>query len=736
MELLMAHGFLQLTFSASLSGLVCTFDDQRRPFVFNSKLIGLKCWRPDHISLALASCALAAFSSKRAFQILAAEPVDPQFRLLPQHVPLQIFCKCVTIASCLLLEADVAKRRREQAASGDAKLASWHVDLYCYLTAGFLGLLLLQHLAWQSVKGETHAVSTVRAALYGLAFGGSVLQIQRLPAFKSSSQLPTVCGSSDAALGLSEALLYIGGGAVAAVVANFAGMRRVLLPLGKDASWLFRHGDVRARTVAYLTLYKELEPREQALETLDRQSLEVSLRQLELMARTIHYDLSISAASMNIVDNVFSKMGQVCCHVSAVSTGQEDPDSAHAMGLGAPAPAGGGALTYEEENLHRAGHKAALARLLPSLTYWTGNAAKLEQSGLSRIRAALDVLNEVLENEEPHIRRWALLTIAEISASELGARAVLASEDRQRQRGFFEKFFPGPAALARRARRALARWRGERKAVWRQSTAENVLARCQDPDEMVCAAALKAASAFQRQRGLEPLLLWHGAVRTLILCTAREDIPSALASALLSQLAASQEHLPDILAEVMLLVGEESRRNPDDSRCLEHGLLFLLKLYKGRDGVTHLVSLEDAETLVYSAKHHRAGGVRTQSFHALHHLARDPEARALCLGAQLHVVVLDLATSDPVWDVRSAANEALAALQKSDDGAEAIRQYRERYGEDGSRVPAVERQEALEHLQKTVQYWQRKVQAKSKGRIAMMLRQARAKGKATVKSAW
>ena len=80
--------------------------------------------------------------------------------------------------------------------------------------------------------------------------------------------------------------------------------------------------------------------------------------------------------------------------------------------------------------------------------------------------------------------------------------------------------------------------------------------------------------------------------------------------------------------------------------------------------------------------------------------------------------------------------EALAALQKSDDGAEAIRQYRERYGEDGSRVPAVERQEALEHLQKTVQYWQRKVQAKSKGRIAMMLRQARAKGKATVKSAW
>ena len=223
-------------------------------------------------------------------------------------------------------------------------------------------------------------MSTVRAALYGLAFGGSVLQIQRLPAFKSSSQFPTACGSSDAALGLSEALLYIGGGAVAAVVANFAGMRRVLLPLGKDASWLFRHGDVRARTVAYLTLYKELEPREQALETLDRQSLEVSLRQLELMARTIHYDLRISAASMNIVDNVFSKMGQVCCHVSAVSTGQEDPDSAHAMGLGAPAPAGGGALTYEEENLHRAGHKAALARLLHSLTYWTGNAANLEQS--------------------------------------------------------------------------------------------------------------------------------------------------------------------------------------------------------------------------------------------------------------------------------------------------------------------------------------------------------------------
>ena len=31
--------------------------------------------------------------------------------------------------------------------SGDAKLASWHVDLYCYLTAGFVGLLLLQHLA-------------------------------------------------------------------------------------------------------------------------------------------------------------------------------------------------------------------------------------------------------------------------------------------------------------------------------------------------------------------------------------------------------------------------------------------------------------------------------------------------------------------------------------------------------------------------------------------------------------
>ena len=51
-------------------------------------------------------------------------------------------------------------------------------------------------------------------------------------------------------------------------------------------------------------------------------------------------------------------------------------------------------------------------------------------------------------------------------------------------------------------------------------------------------------------------------------------------------------------------------------------------------------------------------------------------------------------------------------------------------------MPAVERQEALAHLQKTVQYWQRKVQAKSKGRIAMMLRQARAKGKATVKSAW
>ena len=139
---------------------------------------------------------------------------------------------------------------------------------------------------------------------------------------------------------------------------------------------------------------------------------------------------------------------------------------------------------------------------------------------------------------------------------------------------------------------------------------------------------------------------------------------------------------------------------------------------------------------MYSVKHHRAGGVRTQSFHALYHLARDPEARALCLGAQLHVFVLHLATSDPVWDVRSAANEALAALQKSDDGAEAIRQYRERYGEDGSRVPAVERQEALAHLQKTVQYWQRKVQAKSKGRIAMMLRQTRAKGKATVKSAW
>ena len=186
----------------------------------------------------------------------------------------------------------------------------------------------------------------------------------------------------------------------------------------------------------------------------------------------------------------------------------------------------------------------------------------------------------------------------------------------------------------------------------------------------------------------------------------------------------------------MLLVGEESRRNSDDSRCLEHGLLFLLKLYKGRSGVTHLVSLEDAETLVYSAKHHRAGGVRTQSFHALHHLARDPEARALCLEAQLHTVVLDLATSDPEWDVRSAANEALAALQKSEDGAEAIRLYRERYGEDGSRVPAVERQEALAHLQKTVQYWQRKVQAKSKGRIAMMLRQSRAQGKGTVKSAW
>ena len=106
------------------------------------------------------------------------------------------------------------------------------------------------------------------------------------------------------------------------------------------------------------------------------------------------------------------------------------------------------------------------------------------------------------------------------------------------------------------------------------------------------------------------------------------------------------------------------------------------------------------------------------------------------LEAQLHTVVLDLATSDPEWDVRSAANEALAALQKSEDGAEAIRLYRERYGEDGSRVPAVERQEALAHLQKTVQYWQRKVQAKSKGRIAMMLRQARAQGKGTVKSAW
>ena len=250
MELLMAHGLLQLTFSASLSSLVCTFDDQRRPFVFNSKFISLKCWRPDHILLALASCGLALFFTKRAFEILAAKPVDPQFRLLPQHVPLQIFCKCVTIASCLLLEADVAKRRREQAASGDAKLASWHVDLYCYLTAGFLGLLLLQHLAWQSVKGETHTISTVRAALYGLAFGGSVLQIQRLPAFKSSSLLPTPCGGSDAALGLSEALLYIGGGSLAALVANIACMRRVLLPLGKDASWLFRHGDVRARTVA------------------------------------------------------------------------------------------------------------------------------------------------------------------------------------------------------------------------------------------------------------------------------------------------------------------------------------------------------------------------------------------------------------------------------------------------------------------------------------------------------
>jgi len=736
MELLMAHGLLQLTFSASLSSLVCTFDDQRRPFVFNSKIISLKCWRPDHILLALASCGLAVFFSKRAFEILAAKPVDPQFRLLPQHVPLQIFCKCVTIASCLLLEADVAKRRREQEASGDAMLASWHVDLYCYLTSGFLGLLLLQHLVWQSVKGETHTVSTVRAALYGLAFGGSVLQIQRLPAFKSSSQLPPPCGGSDAALGLSEALLYIGGGALAAVVANVACMRRVLLPLGKDASWLFRHGDVRARTVAYLTLYKELEPKEQALETLDRQSLDVSLQQLELMARTIHYDLSISGASVNIVDNVFSKMGQVCCQVSAVSTGREDPDGAHTMGLGTRPHAEGSALTYEEENLHRARRKAVLARLLPSLIYWTGNAEKLEQRGLVRIRAALDVLNEVLENEEPHIRRWALLTIGEISASELGARAVLASEDREHQRGFFEKFFPGLATLAKRARRVLARWHGGRRAAWRPSTAENVLARCQDPDEVVCAAALKAASAFQRQKGLEPLLLWHGAVRTLILCTAREDIPSALASALLSQLAGSLDHLPDILAEVMLLVGEESRRNSDDSRCLEHGLLFLLKLYKGQSGVTHLVSLEDVETLVYSAKHHRAGGVRTQSFHALHHLAQDPEARALCIEAQLHTVVLDLATSDPEWDVRSAANEALAALQKSDDGAEAIRLYRERYGEDGSRVPAVERQEALAHLQKTVQYWQRKVQAKSKGRIAMMLRQARAQGKATVKSAW
>ena len=93
MELLMAHGLLQLTFSASLSSLVCTFDDQRRPFVFNSKLISLKCWRPDHILLALASCGLALFFTKRAFEILAAKPVDPQFRLLPQHVPLQIFCK-------------------------------------------------------------------------------------------------------------------------------------------------------------------------------------------------------------------------------------------------------------------------------------------------------------------------------------------------------------------------------------------------------------------------------------------------------------------------------------------------------------------------------------------------------------------------------------------------------------------------------------------------------------------
>ena len=735
MERLMAHGFLQLTFSASLSCLVCTYDDQRRAFIYNSKIVGLKCWRPDHIMLAITGCALAVFYAKRAFDVLTSKPVDPQFRLLPQHAPMQIFCKCVTIASCLLLEADVAKRRREQMATGDGKLASWHVDLYCYLTAVFVGLLLLQHLAWQSVKGETHAVSTVRAALYGLAFGGAVLQVFRLPGFKASSRLPAPCSSSEGEgeLGLSDALIYLGGGALAAVLANIVCMRRVLLPLGKDASWLFQYGDVRARTVAYLTLYKELEPKEQALDTLDKQSLETSLQQLELMARTVHYDLSISAASPNIVDNVFEKMGQVCCHVSSVSTGQGfSGATVVATGLEDEGNPYGG-VTYEEASLRRAESRAALSKLMPSLMYWAGNAEKLERRGLARVKSALEVLNEVLQNEEPHIRLRALLATGEISTSVLGAKAILASEDRQRQKGLLERLFPGPVTGLRRVRqRLLGRRIGS---AWRPSTVENVLARCMDPDEGVCAAALKAASLFQRQKDLEPLLLWHGAVRTLMQCTVRDDIPSALASALMSQLLATKEHLPDILSEVMLLVGEESRRNAEDSACLEHSLLFLLKLYKG-GGVAHLASLEDVETLLYGAKHHRAGSVRTQSFHALHYLAQDPGTRSLCLQAQLHAVVLDLVSSDPEWDVRNAANEALAVLEKSEDGSEAIRLYRERYGDDGSRVPAVERQEALAHLQKTVQYWQNKAQAKSKGRIAMILRQARSGGNNKVKSAW
>ena len=305
-EYAVAYCLLHVIFFAGLSVMRCISDNQLNPVLHNGKQPALKCYNSFHLLMTGGAAAILIFWIWKSLTILTAIPPDNWHRHLPHCAPLQVMAKLATCSTLLHVEVLAALIRGEVDTFGSSFRSTEWVLVHDLCAASFTFILLCQHLAWQSLKGSTHYISSVRAAIYGFLFAGAAAQlvIHLQKGYDMGRELR--CGevTADTQIAIVASL----GAAGVAVLLNLLSMRRCLLPM-KIGIDLIDHKQARIRIIAFFTLYRSLSKDGQSLQNLDKHAHEDAIWQLQVMARVLNFERRIVATSPNIVQAVFHTLG-------------------------------------------------------------------------------------------------------------------------------------------------------------------------------------------------------------------------------------------------------------------------------------------------------------------------------------------------------------------------------------------------------------------------------------------